>query len=174
MTILEVAALRLAVGTLSVGPPLSRWIDLPSWHEGMAGRLPAHVPRDQWLGTVAAEGDINSSADNLYEIVDLDRSRFSILAAELQTGTAKGGKSSVKVYAVDRAQHDLVGASHEEMMAFAQNRGDVPVTQFLVYGVRAEHVMQRVMKRFQVRMSYGHWKDIPMLVDQLDDLRLED
>lgn len=135
---------------------------------------PAHVQRDQWLGTVAAEEDINSSAEDLYELVQLDRSRFSILAVELESGTEKGGKSSVKVYAVDRARHDLLDASHDEMMAFAQNRGDVPVTQFAVHGVRAEQVMQRVMKRFQVRLNYGSWNDTALLVNKLDDLRLED
>lgn len=133
---------------------------------------PAHVQRDQWLGTVAAEEDITTSADDLYDLANLDRARFSILTVELQSGTERGGKSIVKVYAVDRARHNLLDATHETLMAFAQDRGDVPVTQFVVHGLRAELIMQRVMKRFQVRMHYVPWDGIRKIVDTLDDLGL--
>lgn len=133
----------------------------------------AHVQRDQWVGTAAAEEDMHVS-ESLHELVDLDRSRFSILTIELNVGTEKGAKSSVKVYAIDRARHSLADASHEELMAFVRERGDAPVTQFEVHGVRAEQIMQRLMKRFQVRLHPHAWQDTPMLVDQLDDLLLSD
>ncbi|WP_146249244.1 hypothetical protein [Curtobacterium sp. MCLR17_042] len=134
---------------------------------------PAHVQYDQWLGTAAAEDDITVNSDDLYEVVGLDRTKWTIIGIEFFDGTSTRA-SRVTVQALDRAKHGLQHAQHEELRAFTDSRGHLPVTSFEVHGTQAEDITKRVFKRYMVRLTTASFADAPLRVEELGDLRLDE
>ena len=126
---------------------------------------------DEWLGTVAAESDITKSSEDLYAVIDLDREVWSILAVDFFDGTSRSG-SEVNVYAVNKVENDLLGMSHDKLIALSDESGSIPVTNFKVHGVDAERIIKRVFKRYAVRLRSKSTADRVLHVEKLDDLKL--
>lgn len=134
---------------------------------------PAHVQHDQWLGTAAAEDDVTSSADGLYAVVGLDRTKWTIIGLEFFDGTS-ARTSGVRVQALDRVRHGLLDSRYEDLRAFADNRGHLPVTSFEVHGTQAEEITKRVFKRYMVRLTTTSFAETPLRVEELGDLKLDE
>lgn len=134
---------------------------------------PAHVQYDQWLGTAAAEDDITTNADGLYDVVELDRTKWTIVGLEFFDGTAAQG-SRVVVQALDRVKHGLIDARYEDLRAFTDSHGHLPVTSFEVHGTQAEEITKRVFKRYMVRLTTASFADTPLRIEELGDLRLNE
>ncbi|WP_411699031.1 hypothetical protein [Conyzicola sp.] len=133
----------------------------------------AHVQVDEWVGTAAAENDMTVYSKSVYDVVGLSRADWSILAIEFGDGTASTS-SSVDVYAIDRNKHDLLGLSHEKLIALADDRGSLPVTHFKVHGVRAETIIKESFKRYRVQLRARSIANLTLNVEQRDDLKLND
>lgn len=134
---------------------------------------PARVQYSEYVGTAAAETDFTTHSDDLDDVIGLDTNAWSILAIEFYDGTGVG-QSSVTVYAIDREAHDLGPASHERLLDLAETRGDLPVTQFEVHGVRAEEITRRVFKRYRVQLRPAATADIDLRVEAQGDLQLDE
>lgn len=131
---------------------------------------PAHVQLDEYLGTVAAEHDITIHGDDLYEVVGLDRDKWTILGIEFYDGTGPQ-HGSVDVYAIDREAHDV--HSYDRLREIADGDGALPVTHFAVHGVRPEQISQRVFKRYKVQLRSASTADVELRVEAQGDLRLD-
>lgn len=134
---------------------------------------PAHVQYDQWLGTAAAEDDITVTSDDLYKVVQLDRTKWMIVGLEFFDGTS-ARTSRVTVQALDRVKHGLLDARYEDLRAFTDSLGHLPVTSFEVHGTQAEEITKRVFKRYMVRLTTASFADTPLRVEELDDLKLDE
>ncbi|QWS33049.1 hypothetical protein [Curtobacterium aetherium] len=134
---------------------------------------PARVQHDQWLGTAAAEEDITTTSDDLYEVVGLDRAKWTIVGLEFFDGTSARA-SRVTVQALDRVKHGLLDARYEDLRAFTDSRGHLPVTSFEVHGTQVEEITKRVFKRYMVRLTTASFADTPLRVEKLGDLKLDE
>jgi hypothetical protein len=77
-----------------------------SWQsrDGTTGRVlgPASTNFNDYLGTVAADdADAVIYEPSLYELAELDRDRYTILAVDLRVE----GRTTATVYAMDRLEH---------------------------------------------------------------------
>ena len=134
---------------------------------------PAHVQHGQWLGTAAAEDDVTSSSDGMYEVVELDRTKWTIIGLEFFDGAA-ARTSRVRVQALDRVRHGLLDSRYEDLRAFADSRGHLPVTSFEVHGTQAEEVTKRVFERYMVRLTTASFAETPLRVEELGHLKLDE
>jgi hypothetical protein len=86
------------------------------WHHPAmepTGRVlgPASTNFNDYLGTVAADdAEAVMYEPSLYELAELDRDRYTILAVDLRVE----GRTTATVYAIDRVQHPVDGV--EELL----------------------------------------------------------
>jgi hypothetical protein len=98
---------------------------------------------------------------SLYELADLDRDRYTILAVDL---TVKG-RTTATVYAIDRVQHP--DALSSEIAERGQNQGDVPVVPFDLPEASAEKFMRRAFSRISVRFVTRPLRDHALVITEL-------
>ena len=106
---------------------------------------PASTKFNDYLGTVAADdADAVICEPSLYELAELDRDRYTILAVDLRVE----GRTTATVYAMDRVEHPDDLPSKER----GQSQGDVPVVSFDLPEARSEEFMRRAFSRISVRL----------------------
>jgi hypothetical protein len=136
-----------------------QWTDTPtryrlftySWHYPAMEPLgqvlgPASTNFNDYLGTVAADdAEAVLHEPSLYELADLDRDRYTILAVDLRVQ----GRTTATLYAIDRVEHPdaLSGIATRN-----QNQGDVPVVPFDLPEASAEEFIRRAFSRISVRL----------------------
>jgi hypothetical protein len=108
---------------------------------------PASTNFNDYLGTVAADDtEAVLHKPSLYELADLDRDRYTILAVDLRVE----GRTTATVYAIDRVQHP--DAVPSEIATRNQNQGDVPVVPFDLPEASAEEFMKYAFSRISFRL----------------------
>jgi hypothetical protein len=121
-----------------------------SWHYPAmepTGRVlgPASTNFNDYLGTVAADdADAVMYEPSLYELAELDRDRYTILAVDLRVE----GRTTATVYAMDRVEHPDALPSKER----GESQGDVPVVSFDLPEARSEEFIRRAFSRISVRL----------------------
>ena len=81
---------------------------------------PANTRFNDYVGTVAAD-DAEAVKDqpSLYEIADIDRDRYTILAVDLRVD----GAVTATIYAIDRVEQGI--ARHAEIAELSESRRDL-------------------------------------------------
>jgi hypothetical protein len=83
---------------------------------------PAHTRFNDYVGTVAADdAEVVKDQPSLYELADVDRDRYTILAVDLSID----GPVTATVYAIDRVEHGIT--RHSELAELSASRRQIPV-----------------------------------------------
>ena len=136
------------------------------WHylemESMGQVLgPASTHFNDYLGTVAADdAEAVLHEPSLYELADLDRDRYTVLAVDLRVE----GRTTATVYAIDRVEHP--DALPREIGERGQGEGDLPVVQFDLPEASAEEFMRHAFSRISVRLVTQPLHDHPLVVTE--------
>jgi len=131
----------------------------------MEGRGPvlghANTRFNDYVGTVAAD-DAEAVKDqpSLYELADIDRDRYTILAVDLRVD----GPVTATVYAVDRVKHGI--ARHAEIAAVSESQGEIPVVSFDIPEPNVADLMRHAFKRISIRLVTQHFRDHPLVVTE--------
>jgi hypothetical protein len=108
---------------------------------------PASTSFNDYLGTVAADDAAAVMHEpSLYELAEVDRDRYTILAVDLRLE----GRTTATVYAIDRMQHP--DALSSEVAVRGQNQGDIPVVPFDLPDASAEEFLRHAFSRISVRL----------------------
>jgi hypothetical protein len=108
---------------------------------------PASTNFNDYLGTVAADdAEAVLYEPSLYELADLDRDRYTILAVDLRVE----GRTTATVYAIDRVEHP--DAVPSEIAEPGQSQDDVPVVRFDLPEASAEEFIRHAFSRISVRL----------------------
>jgi hypothetical protein len=119
---------------------------------------PASTNFNDYLGTVAADdAEAVMHEPSLYELADLDRDRYTILAVDLRLE----GRTTATVYAIDRVEHPDAVPSE---IARGQGQGDVPVVPFVLPEASAEEFIRHAFSRISVRLVTQPLRDHALLV----------
>jgi hypothetical protein len=122
---------------------------------------PASTHFNDYLGTVAADdAEAVLHEQSLYELGDLDRDRFTVLAVDLRVE----GRTTATVYAIDRVKHP--DAVPSEIAEQRQSEGDVPVVSFDLPEASAEEFMRHAFSRISVRLVTQSLHDHPLVVTE--------
>jgi hypothetical protein len=109
---------------------------------------------NDYVGTVAADDAIAvKNQPSLYELANIDRDRYTILAVDLRIDDSV----NATVYAIDRVEQGI-GRTHE-IAALMQTRGEIPVVPFDIPPPNVEAVLTRGFKRISVRLVTRHLHD---------------
>ena len=152
----------------------TQWTDNPAryllftywWHyplmESMGRVLgPASTNFNDYLGTVAADdAEAVMYEPSLYELADLDRDRYTVLAVDLRVE----GRTTATVYAIDRVEHPE--ALPSELVQRGQSQGDVPVVPFNLPEASAEEFIKRAFSRISVRLVTQPLHDHALVVTE--------
>jgi hypothetical protein len=108
---------------------------------------PASTNFNDYLGTVAADdAEAVRYEPSLYELANLDRDRYTILAVDLTVE----GRTTATVYAIDRVEHP--DALPSEIAEPSQSQGDVPVVRFDLPEASAEEFIRHAFSKISVRL----------------------
>ena len=120
---------------------------------------PANTRFNDYVGTVAAD-DAEAVKDqpSLYEIADIDRDRYTILAVDLRVD----GPVTATVYAIDRVEHGI--ARHAEIAEMSESRGEIPVVRFDIPEPSVEALIRHAFRRISVRLVTQHLRDHAFVV----------
>jgi hypothetical protein len=128
-----------------------------------AGRVlgPARTNFDDYVGTVAAD-DAEAVVDrpSLYELAQIDRDRYTILAIDLKID----GPVTATVYAIDRVAYDI--SLHAAIAALGESLGKIPVVEFNVPAPNAEDFIRHAFRRISVRLVTGDLRDQVLVVTE--------
>jgi hypothetical protein len=92
------------------------------------GRVPgpAHTYFNDYVGTVAADdAEVVFERPSLYELAQIDRDRYTILAIDLRVD----GQVTAIVYAIDRVEH-RISLNGSDIVELGQSWGEIPIVQF--------------------------------------------
>jgi hypothetical protein len=113
------------------------------------------------VGTVAADdADAVINEPSLYELADLDRDRYTILAVDLRVN----GGTTATVYAMDRVKHP--GRLSNEMAERGPDHDKVPVMSFDLAEATAEEFVRHAFSRISVRLVAQHLRDHALVVTE--------
>ena len=129
----------------------------------LLGRVlgPASTNFNDYVGTVAAD-DAEAVKDqpSLYEIADIDRDRYTILALDLRVD----GPVTATVYAIDRVEHGI--ARHAEIAELSESRGQIPVVRFDIPEPNVQDLIRHAFRRISVRLVTQHLRDHALIVTE--------
>ena len=110
---------------------------------------PVSAQWNDYVGTAAADEALAvHNTPSLYELADLDRDRWAIVAVDIDVEL--GEKASVSLYAVDRLVHNI--RYSDDIVDLAQDLGELPVTRFTLPDPSVEDFIKRAFKRISVRL----------------------
>lgn len=111
---------------------------------------------NDYVGTVAADdADAVMDRPSLYELAQIDRDRYTIVAVDL----AVDGPTTATVYAIDRVEHGMSRLA--EVIELGRSRGEVPVVPFDLPAPSVEEFIRHAFKRISV------WLVTQTLCDQV-------
>ncbi len=115
---------------------------------------PAYTRFNDYVGTVAAD-DAEAVKDqpSLYELADIDRDRYTILAVDLRID----GPVTATVYAVDRVAQEIT--RHAEIAELSESQGEIPVVPFAIPEPNVEDLIRHAFKRISIRLVTQHFRD---------------
>ena len=110
---------------------------------------PVSAQWNDYVGTAAADEALAvQNTPSLYELANLDRDRWAIVAVDLDVQL--GDKASVRVYAVDRREHNI--RYTDDILDLAQNLGALPVMRFTLPEPYVEDFIKQAFKRISIRL----------------------
>jgi hypothetical protein len=121
---------------------------------------PASTNFNDYLGTVAAD-DAAAVMDepSLYELAEVDRDRYTILAVDLRVN----GGTTATVYAIDRAEHPNTLQGVDES---GPSQDEIPVVPFPVPEPKVEPLLRQAFGKISVRLVTQRLHDHALLVSQ--------
>jgi hypothetical protein len=122
---------------------------------------PARTSFNDYVGTVAAD-DAAAAMDrpSLYELAQIDRDRYTILAIDLKVD----GPVTAAVYAIDRGKHGI--SRHAEIVEIGHGRGEIPVVQFALPEPNVEEFIRHAFKRISVQLVTQAVRDHVLVVTE--------
>jgi hypothetical protein len=120
---------------------------------------PANTRFNDYVGTVAAD-DAEAVKDqpSLYEIADIDRDRYTILAVDLRVN----GPVTATIYAIDRLEQGI--ARHAEIAELSESLGEIPVVPFDIAEPNVEDLIRRAFRMISIRLVTQHFRDHALVV----------
>jgi hypothetical protein len=120
---------------------------------------PANTRFNDYVGTVAAD-DAEAVKDqpSLYEIADIDRDRYTILAVDLRVD----GAVTATIYAIDRVEQGI--ARHAEIAELSESLGEIPVVPFDIPEPNVEDLIRRAFRMISIRLVTQHFRDQALVV----------
>ena len=108
---------------------------------------PASTRFNDYIGTVAAD-DAEAVKDrpSLYELAQIDRDRFTIVAMDLKVD----GQATATVYAIDRVEQPVVRSA--DIADSGEAKGGIPVLPFKVPEPNVEDFIRYAFRRISVRL----------------------
>ncbi len=120
---------------------------------------PASTDFNDYVGTVAADdADAVRDRPSLYELAQIDRDRYTIVAVDLKVD----GPVTATVYAIDRIENAIT--LHGEIIELGRRRGEVPVVPFDLPEPSVEDFIRRAFKRISVRFVAQDLRDQVLVV----------
>jgi hypothetical protein len=127
----------------------------------LGGRVlgPARTNFNDYVGTVAAD-DAEAVVDrpSLYELAQIDRDRYTILAIDLKVD----GPVTATVYAIDRVAHGI--SLHAAIAALGESLGEIPVVQFNLPESNVDEFIRHAFRRMTVRLVTEALRDQVLVV----------
>jgi hypothetical protein len=127
----------------------------------LGGRVlgPARTNFNDYVGTVAAD-DAEAVVDrpSLYELAQIDRDRYTILAIDLKVD----GPVNATVYAIDRVAHGI--SLHAPIAELGESLGEIPVVQFNLPEPNVEEFIRHAFRRISVRLMTEDLRDQVLVV----------
>jgi hypothetical protein len=127
----------------------------------LRGRVlgPAGTNFNDYVGTVAADdADAVTDWPSLYELAQIDRGRYTIVAVDL----AVDGSTTATVYAFDRIEHGISRLA--EIIELGRSRGEVPVVPFDLPAPSVEGFIRHAFKEISVRLVTQTLRDQVLVV----------
>ena len=124
-----------------------------------------------WAGTASAENNVTIYGTSLRKLTGLDDERWSIVGIDWYThGKVGDERGDVYVYAFDRLETGI--GSYDEMRAYADREGSLPVTSFLLHDVDFQTIIRESFKGAHVQLiSKGiHDAEIQLNIVRKDDI----
>jgi hypothetical protein len=126
---------------------------------------PAHTPFNDYVGTVAADdAEVVKGQPSLYELADVDRERYTILAVDLSIG----GPVTATVYAIDRVEHEIT--RHHEIAELGLCQRQIPVVAFDIAEPNVEALIRHAFRRISIRLVTPHLRDLMLVVTELGSI----
>jgi hypothetical protein len=129
----------------------------------LGGRVlgPATTNFNDYVGTVAAD-DAEAVVDrpSLYELAQIDRDRYTILAIDLTVD----GPVTATVYAIDRVVHGI--SLHAAIAELGESLGEIPVVQFNLPAPSVEEFISHAFRRISVRLVTEDLRDQVLVVTE--------
>jgi hypothetical protein len=116
---------------------------------------------NDYVGTVAAD-DAEAVVDrpSLYELAQIDRDRYTILAIDLTVD----GPVTATVYAIDRVVHGI--SLHAAIAELGESLGEIPVVQFNLAAPNVEEFISHAFRRISVRLVTEDLRDQVLVVTE--------
>ncbi len=122
---------------------------------------PAHTRFNDYLGTVAADdAEVVKDQPSLYELADIDRDRYTILAVDLSID----GPVTATVYAIDRVEHGIT--RHSEIAELSASQRQVPVVAFDIPEPNVEDLIKHAFRRISILLVTQHLPDLELVVTE--------
>jgi hypothetical protein len=122
---------------------------------------PAHTRFNDYLGTVAADdAEVVKDQPSLYELADIDRDRYTILAVDLNID----GPVTATVYAIDRVEQGI--KRHSEIAELSASQQQVPVVAFDIPEPNVEDLIRHTFRRISIRLVPQHLQDLVLVVTE--------
>ena len=122
---------------------------------------PARTRFNDYVGTVAADdAEVVKDQPSLYELADIDRDRYTILAVDLSID----GPLTATVYAIDRVEHGIKG--HSEIAELSTSQRQIPVVAFDVPESNVEDLIMHALRRISIRLVTQHLPDLVLVVTE--------
>jgi hypothetical protein len=121
---------------------------------------PASTNFNDYLGTVAADDAVAvMDQPSLYELAEVDRNRYTILAVDLRVN---GGTTAI-VYAIDRAEHpDTLQTVDDD----GPSQDEIPVVPFPVPQPKVEPLIRHAFGEISVRLVTNRLRECAIVVSE--------
>ena len=130
---------------------------------------PAHTRFNDYVGTVAADdAAVVKDQPSLYELADIDRDRYTILAVDLSID----GPVTATVYAIDRVEQGIT--RHSEIAELSASQRQVPVVAFDVPEPNVEGLIRHAFRRISIRLVTQHLQDLDLVLVVTEPSAIED
>jgi hypothetical protein len=122
---------------------------------------PARTNFNDYVGSVAAD-DAKAVLDrpSLYELAQIDRDRYTILAVDLNVD----GPATVTIYAIDRIDYGVSG--NADIVELGQRAGEIPVVQFDLAQPSVDDFISHAFTRISVRLVTQTFRDQVLVVTE--------
>jgi hypothetical protein len=128
----------------------------------LTGRVlgPASTNFNDYLGTVAADDAVAvMDQPSLYELAEVDRNRYTILAVDLRVN---GGTTAI-VYAIDRSEHPSTLQTVDDD---GPSQDEIPVVPFPVPQPKVEPLIRQAFGEISVRLVTNDLRERAMVVSE--------